>query len=293
MIDMKTPLRILEVSIPHVSPDGTLHGAMSLPQAIVEAGFNTVFVLPWMKINQSLSPSPYAVTHHLAVHETIGTIKDAEAWINRCHEVGLRVVLDMPLNHTSPAHKWTTNTHWYMRDAMGMTYPPAGTAWNDVVQLNHNSPDLVQACEEVLLFWLNAGVDGFRFDAASFIPDDVLLRWIENLRLQSAVPLLLWCDGRVYARQRPFFNGYIYHEAFKLAKHSMREWEALVEEPDDAGIFYLSNHDTLQKGCSPASEWPGQYDAMRTVLERSPQHVMLSWSDWKNPQSCYSFLLHS
>jgi glycosidase len=290
---MKTPLRILEVSMPHASPDGTLRGAMSLPQAIASAGFNTVFVLPWMKINQSLSASPYAVTDHLAVHETIGTNEDAAVWIARCHEVGLRVVLDMPLNHTSPMHGWAVNPQWFLHDAEGNPTPPAHTTWNDVVQLNHNCSELVQACEEVLLFWLKVGVDGFRFDAASFIPDAVLMRWIEKLRQEAAVPLLLWCDGSEYARLRPFFNGYLYHEAFRLAKHSRVEWEELVTKSEDSGIFYLSNHDTLQQNCSPVDEWPGCYEAMKMILEHSNQHRMLSLSDWQNPQSYYSFLLHS
>lgn len=279
--------------MPHASPDGTLRGAMCLPEAIASAGFNTVFVLPWMKINQSLSASPYAVTDHLTVHETMGTNEDAAEWIARCHEVGLRVVLDMPLNHTSPMHGWAANQQWFLRDAEGNPTPPADTTWNDVVQLNHHCTELVQACEEVLLFWFKVGVDGFRFDAASFIPDAVLMRWIEKLRQEAAVPLLLWCDGSEYARLRPFFNGYLNHEAFRLAKHSRVEWEELVTKSEDSGILYLSNHDTLQQNCSPMDEWPGNYEAMKMILERSNQHRMLSWNDWQNPQSYYSFLLHS
>jgi glycosidase len=293
MIEMKTPLRILEVSIPHASPDGTLRGAMKLPQTIASAGFNTVFVLPWMKINQSLSASPYAVIDHLTVHETIGAVEDSMEWIERCHAAGLRVVLDMPLNHTSPMHHWASNPQWFLRDAAGMPHPPAGTTWNDVVQLNHHCAELVQACEEVLLHWLKVGVDGFRFDAASFIPDAVLIRWSERLLQQTTVPLLLWCDGSEYARQRPFFDGYLNHEAFQLAKHSMVEWEEHVRLSEDSGIFYLSSHDTLQNCCSPMNEWPEHYEAMKMHLERSAQHWLLSWSDWQNPQSYYSFLLHS
>jgi glycosidase len=293
MIEMKTPLRILEVSIPHASPDGTLRGAMSLPQAIASAGFNTVFVLPWMKINPSRSASPYAVINHLAVHETTGIVEDAEAWITRCHEAGLRVVLDIPLNHTSPEHPWAADRQWFLPDAEGNPKAPAGTTWSDVLQLNHHCAELVQACEEVLLFWLKVGVDGFRFDAASFIPDAVLMRWIEKLHQKTTVPLLLWCDGCEYARHRPFFNGYLNHEAFRLAKHSRVEWEALVAKSEDSGIFYLSNHDTLQQRCSPMDEWLGNYEAMKMILEGSNQHRMLSWSDWQNPQSYYSFLLHS
>ena len=293
MIEMKTRLRILEVSIPHASPDGSLRGAMSLPHAIASAGFNTVFVLPWMKIDCSLSASPYAVTNHLAVHETIGTVEEAAEWIDCCHEAGLQVVLDMPLNHTSPVHDWAVNPQWFLRDAEGNPKPPEDTTWNDVAQLNHHCPELVQACEEVLLFWLKVGVDGFRFDAAPFIPDTVLMHWIEKMHQHSEAPLLLWCDGSEYARRRPFFNGYLNHEAFRLAKKSRAEWEALIAESPDSGIFYLTNHDTLQMRCSPVDEWPGNYEAMKMILEHASKDCMFSWSDWQNPQSYYSFLLQS
>jgi glycosidase len=290
---MESPLRILEISIPHATHEGTLQAAMRLPQEIAAAGFNTVFLLPWMKVNRSLSKSPYAISDHLNMNDAVGSLDDARQWIVQCHEAGLRVVLDMPLNHISPSHHWANNEDWYCIDASGRAMPPHGTNWYDVVQLNHANPTLVQACEEMLLFWLNIGVDGFRFDAAAFIPDAVLEGWLSSILGISGRELLLWCDGEEYARNRPFFNGYLHKEAFYLAKRNPGEWEQRVHLISGNAIFYLTNHDTLHAGNCPDNEWPGSYQRMRSMLERSTQHVMLSWNDWKDPASCYSFMLEN
>jgi glycosidase len=288
---MKSPLRILEISIPHATHEGTIHAAMGLPRQIAAGGFNAVFVLPWMKVNRALSLSPYACTDYLDVNDTLGTVDDARQWINQCHSAGLRVVLDMPLNHTSPAHKWANNKTWYCRDDTGRVITPKATSWYDVVQLDHTNSAAVQECAEVLRFWVNLGADGFRFDAASFIPDAVLKDWMSFIQRIARRDLLLWCDGEEYAQSRPFFNGYLNHEAFKLAKSNPEGWEERVRKTSNDAIFYLTNHDTLHAGNCPNDEWPGVYQRMRSKLECSEQHVMQSWSEWKDPASRYSFML--
>jgi glycosidase len=291
MPPMMKPLRILEISIPHITPAGTFHAALDLPDEIVAAGFNTVFVLPWMEVNTALSRSPYACTNHVALNETLGTLDDAHRWLNRCHQAGLRVVLDMPLNHTSPNHMWVENDGWYSTDVRGLKHSPRGTTWNDVVQLNHGNRAVVESCAEVLRFWMECGVDGFRFDAASFIPDAVLQSWIVEAQERVNHDLLVWCDGRAYQNHRPFFNGYIYHEANTIARRNGIEWERLVNSILEGAIFYLTNHDTLHAGKSPNEEWPGSYERMRQVIQHTPNHVLFSWNDWQDPSSCYSFML--
>jgi glycosidase len=288
---MKKPLRIIELSIPHATESGTLHAAMDLPAELVSCGFNVVYVLPWMKVNENQSKSPYAIIDHLQLNERLGTLSDANKWIKKCKDVGLKVVLDMPLNHTSPLHTWTSRNGWYVNDENGNMCSPKGTTWTDVVQLNHANPMVCDACEKVLRFWLEMGVDGFRFDAAAFIPDTVLQIWIDQLHKMRSEELFTWCDGRQYFEHHHAFNGFLYHEAFQLAKEDLSQWENLVRSNPEKGIFYLTNHDTLQKGLSPIMEWPDNYHLLRSLLESSSQSMLFSWSDWKDPASSYSFML--
>jgi hypothetical protein len=291
MLESIMSLRIIEISIPHATPYGSLQHAMQLPREIAKAGFNTVFVLPWMKVNRKLSLSPYAVSDYLSMNETLGSLEDARNWINVCHEEGLSVVLDMPLNHTSPSHPWVANDDWYYADERGAKQPPLGTSWNDVFQLNHRQEDVVAACEEVIGFWVDKGADGFRFDAASFIPDDVLNRWISFTARTSGSELHYWCDGEEYGHSRPCFNGFIHHEATAIARNNLSDWERTVIQSSEKAIFYLTNHDTLHAGKCPYDEWPGSYGYMSEFLRKSHKNWLLSWSDWQDPSSRYSFML--
>lgn len=288
---MNRPLRILELSVPNATVEGTLQAAMHLPKKIADSGINTVFVLPWMKVNTALSRSPYAIVDHLQMNERIGNLDDAKRWVDLCRSAGLHVVLDMPLNHTSPNHVWTSHSDWYLFDENGIGLPPVGTRWHDVLQLNHSNTEVAEACAEVLHFWGNVGIDGFRFDAASFIPDGVLESWISSLMRSFQKEFLLWCDGEAYSMDRPMFNGFLFHEAFYQAKEDHTIWNRLIQRNPTSAIFYLTNHDTLHAGNSPINEWPIDYRRIRTELESSSHHFMLSWSDWHNPRSRYSFML--
>ena len=287
---MLVPLRILEVSIPHASSTGTFCDAMHLPEQLVRDGFNTVFVLPWMKVNRELSKSPYAVVNHLEVKEMLGTLSDVVAWIKSCHDAGLKIILDLPLNHTSPNHRWADNSDWYSRTEFGSMHPPQGTGWNDVVQLNHSREEVKTACIEVMSFWLNLGIDGFRLDAASYMPDAFVESIISRVR-QMHNSVLFWGDGESYAGTKSCFEAWFHHEAFYLAKHDLNAWKNMVASHKGNGIFYLTNHDTLCKGISPELEWQGAYKEMRKILLAGGKHVLQSWPYWRDPLSSYSFLL--
>ena len=288
---MISPLRILEISIPHASLDGTLREAMHLPNQVATAGYNTVFVLPWMKVSRSHSRSPYAVIDHRNMNDTIGRITDAMHWIARCHDAGLQVVLDLPLNHTSPFHIWTTHEDWYVKNERNEMHPPVGTAWNDVVQINHLHGEVLNACIDVVLFWRNLGVNGFRLDAASHMPDSFLESLITKVRQSMPGDVVFWTDGKNYAEQRPIFDAWLHHEAFRWGKDEPKHWRESVASDRGNGIYYLTNHDTLRSGLSPLNEWPGSYFELRECLQASGRNFLQSWSEWKDVNSCYSFLL--
>jgi len=289
--DMSSLLRILEISIPHVSAGGTLPEAMDLPVQIAKAGYNTVFVLPWMKVSRAHSPSPYAVVDHMNMNETIGSIAEATRWIALCHDAGLRVVLDLPLNHTSPFHIWTARDGWYITNERNEMQPPSGTEWNDVVQINHFNGEVLNACIEVVLFWRKLGVDGFRLDAAYHMPDSFLESLIANVRQSTPGAVVFWTDGKRYGELRPYFDAWLHHEAFLLAKHDENLWKEGVGSDNGNGIYYLTNHDTLRAGLSPMQEWPGSYHDLNARLQASGINFLHSLPEWKDVNSSYSFLL--
>ncbi len=283
---MITPMRIIELSLRHATSEGTFQSAMQLPEGIAANGFNVVYVLPWMMIDRSQSSSPYAVVDYCTTDDCMGTLQDAANWIHRCHEVGLDVVLDIPLNHTSPNHIWCANADWYSLDESGKEHAPIGTQWKDVIQLNHRNPRVADACLDVLLYWLKLGIDGFRFDAASFIPESVLNKWLVELSGTKH----MWCDGVDLRKDHVQFTSFLNHDAIRLARTDLDAWCSIVKSNADCGILYVTNHDTLHNGISPRQDWGNKYDYLLSLLNQSNQHFMLSLSDWINPDSYYSFM---
>lgn len=150
----------------------------------------------------------YDVSDYTGVSELYGTIEDFDALVARAHELGLKVIIDQVLSHSSDQHPWfqesrkdTTNpkADWYVwADPKRDGSPPnnwlsifGGSAWQfDPVRrqyymhnflkeqpdLNFHNPEVVDALLDAMRFWLDRGVDGFRLDTVNFYVHDDELR---------------------------------------------------------------------------------------------------------------------
>lgn len=146
-------------------------------------------------------PSPtyhkYDVTDYEAIDPQFGTMEDYEALLSECHGRGIRVLMDLPFNHTSSEHPWFQTAAQYLKtlpegqdpdekecpyfDYYNFTKEPAdgyaqleGTDWYYEARFWSGMPDLNLDCAEVrreiadiLSFWQGKGVDGFRLDAVT------------------------------------------------------------------------------------------------------------------------------
>ncbi|MCL6512268.1 MAG: alpha-glucosidase [Anaerolineae bacterium] len=215
-------------------------------------------------------PSPnadmgYDVSDYTGVAPEYGTLDDFRRFLNGAHARGLRVVLDLVLNHTSEEHPWFIESRagrdspkrdWYVwRDPAPDGGPPnnwnsafGGSAWEYDPQtgqyyyhfffkqqpdLNWRNPEVKHAMWQAVRFWLDMGVDGFRLDAIGTIfedpnyPDhDAALSQIEMLRA--------WRENRSPEEQQALMA-----EFFKMFKHQfgqpgvhelMKELRALLDE---------------------------------------------------------------
>jgi alpha-glucosidase len=158
-------------------------------------------------------PSPmadfgYDISNYTDVHPLFGTLQDMDTLLHEAHKRNLKVILDFVPNHTSDEHPWfqearssRTNAKrdWYMwHDPAPDGGPPnnwtsyfGGSAWQfdessgqyylhlfDVKQpdLNWRNPNVRQAMYDVLRFWLDRGVDGFRIDVLWLLLKDEQFR---------------------------------------------------------------------------------------------------------------------
>jgi alpha-glucosidase len=185
---------------------GDLPGITSRLEHIAALGVEGVWISPFY-------PSPmkdfgYDVSDYCNVDPIFGTLADFDRLSERAHTLGLRVIIDQVLSHTSDQHAWFRESRasrdnpkadWYVwANPKPDGTPPCnwqsvfgGPAWEwdarrgqyylhnflrEQPDLNVHNPQVQDALLQAARFWLDRGVDGFRFDAINFAMHDPLLR---------------------------------------------------------------------------------------------------------------------
>ncbi|MCI0521202.1 MAG: DUF3459 domain-containing protein [Chloroflexi bacterium] len=229
-------------------------------------------------------PSPnwdcgYDISDYCAVAPEYGTLDDFKAFLAGAHGRGLRVILDLVLNHTSDEHPWfleskssrdNQKADWYMwQDAPPNNWQSCfdGDAWTYAPQrdqyyyhyfmkqqpdLNWRNPQVKQAMWQAARFWLDMGVDGFRLDAIGTIYEDpaltphaVPLNLAELRRLSETArtPAELRLKDRYWKEMfRRQLGGEGLHALMKELRSILDEYDGermLVGEDDD--IAYLGD----------------------------------------------------
>lgn len=177
---------------------GDLNGIRQKLPYLSALGVDAIWITPFFQ-----SPgvdNGYDISDYYAVDPQYGTMEDFRALLAEAHERGIRIILDMVLNHTSALHPWFQESRasrasrkrdWYIwRDEpnnWGSQF--GGSAWHrdretgqyylglfSAAQpdLNWQNPQVRGAVKDVLHFWADMGVDGFRLDVISLIakPED-------------------------------------------------------------------------------------------------------------------------
>lgn len=185
---------------------GDLPGITARLDHLVALGVDAVWISPFY-------PSPmadfgYDVADHCDVDPAFGTLADFDRLVAAAHDRGLRVILDYVPNHTADTHPWFAESRssraspkrdWYIwRDPAPDGGPPnnwlsefGGAAWTldeatgqyfyhaylpQQPDLNWRNPAVRDAMLDVLRFWLDRGVDGFRVDAIHHLIEDADFR---------------------------------------------------------------------------------------------------------------------
>jgi alpha-glucosidase len=185
---------------------GDLAGIIHRLTHVAELGVDAVWISPFFR--SPMLDFGYDVSDYRDVDPMFGTLGDFDALISRAHELGLKVLIDLVLSHTSSHHPWfhesqtsrdNPKADWYVwADAKPDGSPPnnwlsifGGSAWEwsgDRMQyymhnflkeqpdLNLHNPEVQDELLGVARFWLDRGVDGFRFDTINFYFHDPQLR---------------------------------------------------------------------------------------------------------------------
>ena len=174
---------------------GDLRGICSKLDYIENLGFDAIWLTP---VHPSSTYHKYDVDDYYAIDPAFGTMEDYEALLKECHERGIRVYMDLVLNHTSEDNGWFAAASDYLhelpsgaepdvsdckyfdyynfsRESSGGYAPLDGTDWYYEARFWSEMPDLNLSSEavrgeirDILAFWLGKGVDGFRLDAVTY-----------------------------------------------------------------------------------------------------------------------------
>jgi len=162
-------------------------------------GIDCIWLLP-------MYPSPlrdggYDIADFYAIHPDYGTVEDFRAFVEEAHQRGVRVIADLVMNHTSSDHPWfqearsDPSSHkrdWYVWSDTDDRWPeariifvdtePSNWTWDPIAgqyywhrffshqpDLNYDNPEVQEAMLDVLRFWLDIGIDGFRLDAVPYL----------------------------------------------------------------------------------------------------------------------------
>lgn len=173
---------IYEMNVRQYTPEGTFAAAAEELPRLKKLGVDVIWLMPVYPIGveqrKGTLGSYYAISDYCAINPEFGTMADFDAFLDKAHKAGFKVILDWVANHTSPDAVWESEkpADWYVRDSLGNTVTQYD--WTDIAELNYDSRDMREEMRNSMRFWLDRGVDGFRCDMACEVPMDF---WRETL----------------------------------------------------------------------------------------------------------------
>lgn len=185
---------IYSIYIRNHSLTGDFAGVTSDLDRIADLGVDILWLLPIHPIGtekrKGNAGSPYAISDYRAINPEYGNLDDFTGFLTAAHRRGLKVIIDVVYNHSSPDSLLRkVHPEWFWKNPEGLFGNRIGD-WSDIIDFDYSSPELWDYQIETLKGWLLEGVDGFRCDVASLLP---LSFWLEARDKCSAVnPDTIW-----------------------------------------------------------------------------------------------------
>jgi alpha-glucosidase len=230
---------------------GDIGGLRTRLPYLAELGVDGLWVNPWYP--SPMVDAGYDVSNYRDIDPVFGTLSEGEKLIVEAHNLGLRIVIDIVPNHCSSAHPWfvealaagpraAARRRFCFRPGRGIDgeLPPddltsqfGGSAWSRVIEpdgqpgewylhlyapeqpdFNWDHPQVRNEFEDILRFWLDRGVDGFRIDAAKDLVKESAA--LENSKILSEAVL---------------------HHRFNRVHHIYQSWRRIADSYSDDRFF--------------------------------------------------------
>ena len=241
----------------------------------------------WLSpIFESPSYHKYDVTDYYAVDDDFGTMDDLIELVNLCHERGVKIILDLPINHTGSKNQWfldfctahrqddTENEYYdfYSYNSVGNENGKAyykisaadeyyeGNFSSDMPELNFDNDEVRDAVVDIARYYLeDIGVDGFRFDAAKYIyygnTAESVDFWVWYMDQLTQIDPDIYTVAEVWSGDNEVIS---YNEALNCFNFTMSQVEGKISETAKKGdankyVSYLDYYvDSIQAERSDA-----------------------------------------
>jgi len=206
---------------------GDIRGIIEKIDYLKDLGIDVIWLSP--VYDSPLDDNGYDIRDYYSILAEYGTMDDFKEMLHKLHENGIKLIMDLVVNHTSDEHKWFLEAkkdknskyrnYYYFRekkDINNWTSFFGGSAWSynketddyylhlfskKQPDLNWNNKEVRKEIHEILKFWLDIGVDGFRCDVINLISK------VESLpKGKNIIPIL---QGRKHYINGPFIHEYL------------------------------------------------------------------------------------
>ena len=187
-----------QIFVRNFSKEGTFKAVIPSLERIKDLGVDIIWFGPIHPIGKEKRKgnfgSPYAISDYRAINPEYGTMDDFKAVVDEIHSRGMKCIIDVVYNHTSPDSVLVSeHPEWFYHKEDGSFGNHVGD-WSDIVDLDYNNRELWDYQIDTLKMWAEI-VDGFRCDVAPIIP----LEFWEKARADVAKvrPDCLWLSESV------------------------------------------------------------------------------------------------
>lgn len=163
-----------------------------------ELGVNVIWLMPIHPIGEvkrkGTLGSPYSVKDYYGINPEYGTAEDFKSLVKTAHENGIKVIIDLVINHTAWDNKLIIeHPEWYVKNDKNEIISP-NSDWTDVADLNYDNPELRKYMIEMMKYWVKEfDIDGYRCDVAELVPIDF---WNEvRKELDKIKPVMMLAEG--------------------------------------------------------------------------------------------------
>lgn len=247
------------------------------PNGGEDLGVTGIWLMPIMS---STTYHKYDTTDYYEVDPEYGSIEDFTKLCETCHERGMKVILDLAINHTSSKHPWFLEAAEYIRSLpegkdikeeecpyvgyyhfskekksgyealKGTEYYYEANFWSEMPDLNWDNPEVMKEYSDIAAFWLSMGADGFRLDAVKELQSGSPEKNIEILKEFQARVKAIREDAYIVCEcweQQPVYASYYESGVDSMFDFKWADKNGLianiVNQKTDASVYALEQEE--------------------------------------------------